>query len=426
MAIVYGSKYSGKTKLGIAIESTLKSLIKKKKHANLTEDVICKELSGVISSISKGNFDITIGAFDYVNAFAYIPLLDNNNPLISGEVGKYYKEGLDTDIDYFSFKKQFPDMVGGFDFDKWQFTGWATKLKFKITLGYRCMYPKPDDNDMNVGTATFILCHEIGHIIEKMLGMGTLVRENYILGQTHSRLMGVTDTNKRAKIVTAVLNEEGVKNASDDIRDVVDEETSLYTIVVGKLRTNIRSELDSYGYDQTGSESLADYFANKQGFGGYSIYLARDGEETLSHDDIHYLVSWVMGGMAMGLLVSSAGAMGAVVLAGMAYSALLGYSYDTNTKRYDDVPARLQRNLNAFISNIKSRDTEITNEELIQVKRMIKILDSLPRESIGVIQSVFEYVNPRGRKERNARRLQKSLESLGDHKLSIKASEYLR
>lgn len=235
--------------------------------------------------------------------------------------------------------------------------------------------------------------------------------------------MGVGEDSKRIKIVNSMLKEEGVD--SDGIEDAINDDTSLYTVVIGKARGQVRSELDSYGYDQTGSESLADYFAVKQGYGIGALYLASPNEHVLEPDDVHYIVSWAISGATLGLLSSSLPATAALFLAGMAYSAIAGYSYDTNAMRYDNSTDRLERVLNGYVENIKSKSTPISNEELMEVKKMIKVLDSMPKNNAGLMQSIYEYVNPRGRKERNMRKMQKDLESLSNHRLSVKAKEYM-
>lgn len=425
MAVVYEDDYKGKSKFGLTIEAVIKKLAKDKTYANITKDTVCEELSNVISGLTDGNVEVTIGAFNYVNAYAQIPMLDNNSPLITRSMTNM-NEGLDGDLDYRSFRRRHPSLVGGFDFKKNKFFGWTKELKFKLCLGYRCIYPNKGDNDMSPMVATFILLHEFGHLIEKILGVGCLLRENYVLGQSHAKLMNVKDQKKRIKILREILSEEGIRDSSEIIDVAKDEDTDemgLYTVMIGKMRGDIRSELDSYGYDQTGSESLADYYATKQGYGMGALYLAKPVGGIIQPDDIHYIVSWALSGgiiaIGMGLGVG-----GMVSLVGMAYSALFGYSYDTASARYDNSSRRLERVLNAYVESIKSKKTSVTNEEISEVKKMIKCLDAMPRDDRSTFQSIFEYVNPRGRKERNARELQKNLESLSNHRLAIKAAEY--
>lgn len=422
MAVVYEAKFAGKTRFGMAIESTIKMLTESGKYMDIREDTECVELSKIISGMTGGKVKVLLGAFDYVNAWAKIPLLDNNNPLIVKSMTTA-REKIDGDLDYRAFKKAHPDLVGGFDFDKNKFTGWATKLDFEICLGYRCVYPKKNDKDMNSVTATYILCHEFGHLIEKLFGAGTIVRDNYVLAQTHARLMGTGETAKRLKLIRSVIDEEGLKDAEEIVTSVKEgDDTAMYTILAGKCRDEIRSNLDSYGYDQTGSESLADYFATKQGYGIGALYLARPLDHPLTEDDIQYIVGWALVGAPM--FAVNLAFPGAIMLAGLAYSAMAGYSYDTHASRYDSSRDRLERVVNAYIESIKSRGTAPTPHEAMELRKMTKALEDMPKNDQGVLQSIYEYVNPRGRKERDARRLQKSLESLSNHKLSLKAAEY--
>ena len=424
MAVVYESKYKGKTKLGLAIETTIRQLKDRKTYANITKDTPCVELTKLISGMTGGNVRIKIGAFNYVNAYALIPMLDNNNPLITKSMTNA-SSGLDKDLQYIKFKKKFPDLVGGYDFDKNEFHGWTKEVDFDLCIGYRCIYPALSDKDMTPEVATFILLHEFGHLIEKIYGVGSLMQENYILSQAHHRMMGNSDSKKRITVLRDILEEEGI-GKDGDVESVIDDDVAMYTVLIGKLRGEVRSELGSYGYDQTGSESLADYFATKQGYGIGALYLAVPNTMVLQPDDIHYLVSWALNGALVGLLTASSSGMIITVLAGLAYSALTGYSYDTNAMRYDNTADRLERVLNGYVESIRSNKAKVSNQELIEVKRIINTLETLPKDQDGILQRIFEYVNPRGRTERNARLLQKNLESLNNHKLNVKALEYLR
>lgn len=426
MAIVYENAYSGKSKLGLGIESIIKKLFKDKTYAGITKDTVSKELSKYISELTKGNVTVTIGAFPYVNAYAQVPLLDNSNPLITRSMTNM-TEGLDGDVRYHSFKKKYPDLIGGFDFEKNEFIGWTRELKLELCLGYRCIYPAEGDHDMNPGVATFILLHEFGHLVEKIFGIGTLLQENYILAQANARLMGTTESRKKAKVINQIMEEEGVKDTSG-IADVIDakDQSALYTIVLGKVRGKIRSEMDSYGYDQTGSESLADYFATKNGYAMGALYLANPNQHILQPDDIHFIVKMSVMSGAVALAVGSAAPMLPMIIAGSAFQAIVGFNYDSSAMRYDDTTSRFERVLNGYVESIKSKKASVSNEELIEVKKMIKVLEGLPQDQRGIFQSCYEFINPTGRKNRKARDLQKDLEGLANHKLHVKVREYCR
>lgn len=425
MAIVYETEYSGKSKFGLAIESTIKMLSKKKLYSDISKDTVCKELSSLISDLTDGNVTVTIGAFDFVNAWAKIPLLDNGNPMITNSITTA-TSGIDGDLDYTRFKKFHPDLIGGFDLKKNKFTGWAKKLKIELCLGYRCIHPKKSDVDMNPMVATFILLHEFGHIVEKILGTGNTVRESYILSQAHHRLMNTTDRTKRIKIMRDIIREERLKDGDDvmaALKDEVSDET-LYTVTIGAIRGEVRSELDSYGYDQTASESLADYYAVKQGYGAGALYLARDNNPIISHDDMQYIASYILI-FSPAIAAGSAPIFGIGVLASLAMTAIGGYSYDTMTNRYDNSYDRLQRATNAYIESVKSSEISPRPEEIAEIKKLQTALKSMNSDQRGVLQTIYEYVNPRGRKERNSKSLQKAMESLSNHSLSIKAREYM-
>lgn len=430
MAIEYKIPRNGKKHpFGIGIERIIEAERVKKRYANIHEPTQWKEMRDHLEQVLGCNVEVTITTEPMENASATIPMLDNSNPFLTEAFIGDFRKGMDTEASWLvsrEYKEAYS--IGGFDLKRVRMTGAAKKLTVNFTIGLGFIHPK-NKKRVLAEECCAIMLHEVGHIVQFILGVGFTGRTNFILAQLNARLMKIPDKDKRFKLYKAIEKKEMISLDDPEYIAESNDPNLPAMAIVNALRHDIRSEMDSSGYDITAAESMADSFAANM---GYALPLALVLGKTMANRGLGYsnmlrygLTSYMQG---LCLYTLTALVIPGVIPAAIMSSGLLGWTiigmvvnYDKREEIYDSPKDRIERLLLTTVARLQSFGTR---EELEVAEALLAEFNSYPDVPTSALQMYSEALTSSGRKHKKIREMQRGLEALAAHKLYIKALKF--
>lgn len=402
------------SKLALGLAATFESLRSNMKYAKVTKRTRIPELEKVINQTYNSNFKVVVNPQLRCNANVSMPLGDRNNIMWRELYRDYFSEELDRQGQKDLYKSS-DNILTGEITQTGKLKGYFSKLESTITISHDMIFTRNAFRVNKYGAAGIVL-HEIGHFMNYLKALGWNVRINYVLTQTHNRLMGVGDRTTRVKIIESITNAEGL-DISEDVNTLakLNDPKTTSTVIVGSMHRKLVNELGNNVFDARGFEALSDNFATQHGC-GLDLVKALDAMPGMS---------MAKKGTVASILTTALGT--AFMLVAIPVTApltvLLTLLYDPESKIYDDPKERIQRINQQLIQQLKENKRTDNSKLIKDIEAVNKIAKQYKKDNRDLIQILNETLMPSGRRNRSLRELNQNLEEFSNNHLYVAAAQ---
>ena len=385
-----------------------------------------------IVNVIKHYFGITIDILQ-PGAFAtYLPLLNNNNILMSDRIKEHLEMfGVDRAGDIKKVMSTLDSKVidGTVNLATSKVAGAFSKIKVHMYINLYDMCINPEigvltelPNALTDAELAAVTLHEIGHIFTGMEYIDRTMTNNQVLATTSVLLNNNHITPDEKKIVFS----KSIKliGATEKYVEDLEKAKTNVEIAVIYLDATIeqsKSQLGASIYDNIACEQLADDFAVRHGAGKELVTALTKYIGTGLTIESKVLQSLPLVIMAIyGSLGGIAGAIIVPLIFLITYS--LVNSKDTN--EYDNYYSRFNRIKNTLVAQLK--ELNIDNEEMKFILEKIENIEhsmSHYKDQLGIYDGLSYYLKPSFRRAHNYEQLQKKLENLAANDLFIAAAK---
>ncbi|MGL5648925.1 MAG: M48 family metalloprotease [Clostridium sp.] len=348
-----------------------------------------------------------------VNAYVYVPSLDRNNPLIPNFMrGWQSNTDLEQVLNFTNGK-----FNGIIDRKNARVEGTFSKMSVPLYITRGLLENTERFSDAEVAA---IVSHEIGHVFYYFECLIELVGINYAALYTTQKVLKTGRDVDRVKLLTAY--EKAVDATLEDKETICNSESaeSIFIHLVSDTVKQRRSAEGDEMYTLRGFEFVSDQFATRHGFGAelgtglakiYQMYGSSSTRSTLSH-----------------ILINVFGTV--IVLASLVYLAVSGFALfsllsavlivgcNPEFKIYDDPEERLNRIRNEMVGSLKQADTDARDAIVSNIKVLDEALATL-KDKPDVLEAIWHYLIPTGRKIKASREFQQTLEKLMNNDLFV-------
>jgi hypothetical protein len=326
---------------------------------------------------------------------------------------------------------------GRVDFNSGKLSGGFSEIEHQMFL----TIPLLKSGELSVKEITAVLMHEIGHAITWLSASSRLLYANQVMQRFVERSKGA---KAPPRVVKAMLDEleEGQVLSSGEIDDILTSEDDL---VVGNkislaIAKNVVEHIEGSYQISTSSESMADSFATRMGYGEHlasalvTLY-GGTAEASYGVTVAQQRLLYVLDALA---LIWNIGVGAATVVGGEAFLVVFGAmmildgigavwaSLDAavgNRKlypTYDNPTVRINRVRLQMIDNVKSgkMNPQQVSREIVAIRALGKHLEGrAPRTHL--LTPLFEYLSPSSTRANNEAAKTRLLEELANNNLNI-------
>lgn len=358
--------------------------------------------------------------------YTMIPLINSNHifldPIFRGLEVKEFKQNL---LKLKKFKEE-----STIDIKNAKVTGMFSIIESPIVLGMG--FFKSNFSPAEI-TATYL--HELGHIFTTYEFIGNTAITNQALACVVKSLNEAGSAGSEKHVV--VLKELGktISGENDLFEDLVNvtDRAVITTVIVDRVNKETRSLTGSSNYDLTASESLADVFATRFGYGKELVTALAKIHKEFSSPEYSTVVrlsmlwvdscNYVWLPLFIILNLSSVPFQGPILILFMIFLAYLrGERLRDYT--YDDLKVRYLRVKEQIITSLKNKN--IDAKEKAEKLAALKIIDKHileVKERLDFVRIISNFVFSNNRREKKAIELQRDLESLAANSIYAKAAE---
>lgn len=353
---------------------------------------------------------IRYGNVDYINAFIITPRLDDLH-VFNFTMASQYDAG--SDQARLRFLKSKKPIKGYVDLKKVKLSGEFSQIP--ITLGFTIPLFKKDCA-LTVEEWSSYLFHEIGHLFTYYMYLGDIVSLSNTLSQLQSLYKGHLTHAVRVEILQYVKDDLDLPEAFDVGAVSKHEDGEIVkTMVATGFTQRVVSGTDSYWYDQTTSERLADQFVSRLGLG---VPLATGLEKAHTVTKAEKLQS------ARTLIRRTI--LSAITLD--IYPLVMFMTYATfqpneRYMRYDKFPERIAQIKKDIVASMKDSSLSKEHRKVLQEEynTLVKI-EARAKDSTIFRDNVWQLFNSDGRQHRKVTRLLTNLEELALNPLFAQAN----
>lgn len=354
----------------------------------------------------------------FINAAVKVPQLDKNNPLINN-----YERVYRANDDLKSIGKFVKgEMFGTVDRKNSYFGGIFKQLTFDLYLT-RGLLSSPDFTPAEIAA---VILHELGHVGCYYERLADLASSNYAAMAAAERVLKLERDTDRIQLVTEYEKMLGVKIPDQEIIiNAKSTETVYIKLVTDTIKARRNVEGDEI-YSYRGFEFSADQFATRHGAGRDLVTaldkIQRAGflPESYTSWPVHVACELVKA--VMYFTVVGFGIMWAPQLAVLGIISIL--MARPMEKIYDDPEERAIRIRNELVGELK-------NPGLLPVRRNqiladIGVIDDVLTKTVDkrtLLEAVWAYVIPSGRRARQQMEFQQQLERLANNELFVSAAK---
>jgi len=326
------------------------------------------------------------------------------------------------------------DITGGeVDLAKGKVSGSFTKVDHLMYVGTTFFTRKNINGGFEYSTEEIaaVIMHEMGHAFTYFELTGRTVRTNYIILGAVQRLLSEDDRAKRIQLIMDVEGNTGFVVGDKDRLVDINKDTAYATALLKASMDKCRSELGVNLYDNTGSESLADQYAARQGLAvplatALSKMLREYGHRDLAYSQNANLLFNILQFSSM--VITLAAPVGGAFLLVKALVAAFNISAFLNTGKladeYDRPKERLERLRSQLVEQLK--DKSIPADIRASISDDVDKMDdamSYINNNVHWLDFVSEYVIPYKRKEVKQVEFQKGLEKMLNNELFVSAAK---
>ena len=353
---------------------------------------------------------------NFKNAFAYVPDLDRNNPIMSNFIRGW---------------KSNADLHKVLNFTGNNFNGLVDKTKGRVDGDFsKIVIPAGftkgllEDKTITDRQLAEVLGHEIGHYVSYCERLIDLVSINYAAAYTAERVLKLSTNADRIKLVSEY--EKEIDTVLADKETIVSSESgeAIYTHLVLETIRSRRNAEGNQTYSHRGFEYSADQFVTRHGGG---LELAKVITR-LAMDDYHSSIrSWpghliiqmftalIFGGF-VGIIIHKT-----YVITGI-ITALILLATGNDTRIYDDPEERIKRMRNDLVASLKETADKETHAFIVRDIRAMDTLLENVKDKLTWHEAIWNYMVPKGIKDRNAREFQQDLEKIMNNDLFVAAA----
>lgn len=271
------------------------------------------------------------------------------------------------------------------------------------------------NKDFSAEEKAAVCLHECGHYFVFCEYLGRTVTTNYVLSVLTRSLEQSQGPDERVAVIVAA--KDALKLRTLQAKELAQEKNlaTVQGIVISNALQQMRSELNSQGYDDIGFEYLSDEFATRQGAGRYLITALDKMHRKVFHRAYRPLPIYLM----LELLKIAL-----LLIPALQPIAVLLISIDNSHPMYDDPEARTRRVRNQIVEAMK--DPQIPPAQFKALKEDLDAVDKILAVVVDRRQwfaVLFDSILPWRRRTRSQMLLQKELENLAHNDLFVKAQE---
>lgn len=278
-----------------------------------------------------------------------------------------------------------------------------------------------------------IFMHEIGHIFTFIEYFDRTIETNQTLACVLNSLEDVNGDASNPKHIYRLKEIDKINGTEfiDDLENINNKEI-ITTVVLDKTMKAIqlKSNVDTFNYNNTAGESQADVFSIRFGLGRdlavglYKLHKSFGTDPRASFGallaahilEINKIVSIVLLGIYMPPLAIMLGSL----------HLLIAYTWMEHIRdyTYDDLPIRLTRMKEQLVTEIKN--PKLSNEDKKELIKSIDNLDILIKNTFKykpLLGQLFDLISPGARREKKAIEVQRKLEELAANDIFTKAAE---
>lgn len=365
---------------------------------------------------------------NYYRNNIFTPLLNNTiRTLLANNLDKLSNEEVD-DTDYLKYLKVIKKEPTEIDLKAGRVSGGLSKVPCRIVFD---IYGLITVSKMTAGELAAILIHEIGHVFNAIYFEHKLSVLNQALYNIHT-YKDLKDKEKTFKIVYSELKSVDNTLTEKQVRDILSGNIILSSFALYKFinkttgMDNLSLDLDTKN-DLYNSESLADIFAVRMGFGSdlFSALtkLKKSNVEIVMAGSVIIYNSLMISFLTLTfapIIASTLFLLNGIVVLIIIMTARK--TIDANIP-YKHPKERLQKILNDYIDSVKQSKNPEYKKEAIEVVKTFKLLISKMPEKHSTLDKVLDTIFRYDVKPEAYATQQDILERLASNELFIKAIE---
>lgn len=385
-----------------------------------------------ICKMVKHHINMTIDDYEVVesakdNAWAYIPDMDKNNPVI-----KTWINWMDGQDSLKMLRKLKTDPIGWCDKDKVRLGGIYADIPCRMGIYTGIL------KNYSAGAAAFIICHEIGHIWSGFEFLVSSITRNVTLAAACEDAKNKWDVIDKAELVKCMANLEdfedfNLKEASESKQKMEE----LFIVTISQNVKNTTNELKSVLYDETVAESYADQLSSRLGLAIFStesigkLYI-QNGMAAKRSKGVAFLLAsmqevlqsaFMSGGLIM--MIGATGPLALVIGAVGVCLTMFLICRGNESFIYDKFNDRMLRIRNELVNGVKNAQSPVERKQLLEeidrVNDMVKTHAGTTMNK-GILSVLTIFLIPYLRNNANARELQQSYERLINNSLYVSAA----
>lgn len=392
--------------LNYSLFNKLVPIFKDYRETQVITDQSTAEFTGSVEAVTKTilnmKVNLEITTKDPETAFMVIPKLDKNHPLLNSSTRK--------SLDNSDLRKQLKESLGKvtaeIDSSTGRVDGFLKDIPINIVMGFN--HVKRDSN-MTPEEATAIYLHELGHAWTFFYMLGGTLRTNVVIHAAMYDYEFGKDSKKDADRMFIIEDSIGGKLTESTASAAKGNEAVAISILNRQVEMQ-RSEFGTTGFDNSGSEAIADQFLTRMG-AGVHVVTALD---KLSRRSFAFNTSKVI--LQILATVATIGLYGAPLLIAILLT-------DPTTGDYDDPYKRAKRVREQIVASLRNKKLppEMRRAKLSELDAIDSVMDKV-KDNEGLYDFIWRRVIEGGNKRVKAKINQERLESLINNDLYVLGS----
>jgi len=332
-------------------------------------------------------------------AYMHVPRLDRNHPLLN----LANRKRLDNTDLRDRLNKDLKTVHATIDPKTGRVGGFLSELECKIVMGIGLL---DKSSILTPEESTAVYLHELGHVWTYFYMLGSTLRTNVVIhAATQDYEFGKDSKADHTKLI--IIEELTGTTIDDKVAVAAKGNDAVAISLVNRQVTMQRSEYGTTGFDESGSEAIADQFTARQGAGVHLV----TGLDKLQRTSSVFRAGKVV--LEILATLSIIGLHGSPLLIAI-------FLTDPTTGTYDDPFKRAKRVREQIVSSLKDKglSTEMRRKRLTQLDVIDSVMDKIESN-----ESLFEFIWRRVIEGGNSRvknkLIQEGIESLINNDLYV-------
>lgn len=362
--------------------------------------------------------NVELDSSDSPNAYVFIPEIDNNNSILQNVFRNFMTN--DTLLDLKNAIGR--STVGLIDRATSRVGGAFSNIILKscITKGLLTSKMFTDEE------VAAVMMHECGHVYTFFERLVDTVSMNYAISAVTTRILNTEDKKIRVDLIHEYDAAFGIKVPD---ADVIAESKSGETIATRLITESVKQRRNAEGdylYSARGFEFSSDQFCARHGGGRAAVTALDKMLKQFGEVSYHSWIYHVLKQIVMSIVIIAG--IGVTVIFNPALLIVIMFILITSRpleKTYDEPPARFARIRRELIDSLKDQDVpaEYRRRTLDDLATIDHVLSKIEYKR-DLLEAIWVYLIPSGRKATAHQELQQTLERLANNDLVIAANKF--